>query len=224
MNAPTATPVDTTEQHMNLFLLVHKWAEDRNFKEGATLFGQACKLAEEYGEFMANYNRKRDLTDDIGDCMVVVTVLRYMLDIRNRYPARTVAPASGYANTNVCTAHEAVSRIMALIMNWGANTPNVLQSELYRVELCLTAICEELGYSMYDCLLHAYNEIKDRKGRMVDGKFVKEADEQRNQLVRALNAVPKLREDCSTLCAAGEPCMATDSGVCDCDRADTVEG
>jgi len=28
--------------------------------------------------------------------------------------------------------------------------------------------------SAHDCLQSAYNEIKDRKGRMVDGVFVKE--------------------------------------------------
>lgn len=28
--------------------------------------------------------------------------------------------------------------------------------------------------SLYDCLSHAYEDIKDRKGKMVDGVFVKE--------------------------------------------------
>lgn len=31
-------------------------------------------------------------------------------------------------------------------------------------------------YSLEDCLAMAYNEIKDRKGKMINGKFVKEAD------------------------------------------------
>ena len=30
--------------------------------------------------------------------------------------------------------------------------------------------------SLTDCLNHAYNDIKDRKGRMIDGIFVKEGD------------------------------------------------
>tara|TARA_B110000977_G_scaffold94563_1_gene124958 strand:+ start:952 stop:1251 length:300 start_codon:yes stop_codon:yes gene_type:complete len=29
--------------------------------------------------------------------------------------------------------------------------------------------------SLFDCLHHAYEDIKDRKGKMVDGVFVKEA-------------------------------------------------
>ncbi len=30
------------------------------------------------------------------------------------------------------------------------------------------------GYSMSECVEQAYNQIKDRKGQMVDGQFVKE--------------------------------------------------
>ena len=32
------------------------------------------------------------------------------------------------------------------------------------------------GYTMDECLETAYNDIKDRKGKMIDGIFVKEAD------------------------------------------------
>ena len=32
------------------------------------------------------------------------------------------------------------------------------------------------GLSVTDCLNHAYNDIKDRKGQMIDGIFVKEGD------------------------------------------------
>lgn len=37
-------------------------------------------------------------------------------------------------------------------------------------------IVERNGYTLEECLEVAWNEIKDRKGRMVDGIFVKEAD------------------------------------------------
>ena len=32
------------------------------------------------------------------------------------------------------------------------------------------------GFTMLECLEHAYDQIKDRKGRMIDGVFVKEED------------------------------------------------
>lgn len=39
----------------------------------------------------------------------------------------------------------------------------------------LTMIAHMNKWSLSDCYHHAYNEIKDRKGKIVDGIFVKEA-------------------------------------------------
>ena len=38
----------------------------------------------------------------------------------------------------------------------------------------LSIIAAQSGYGIEYCIVGAYEEIKDRKGRMVDGKFVKE--------------------------------------------------
>jgi hypothetical protein len=38
----------------------------------------------------------------------------------------------------------------------------------------LINISERNGLSLFDCLSHAYEDIKDRKGKMVNGVFVKE--------------------------------------------------
>lgn len=40
----------------------------------------------------------------------------------------------------------------------------------------LICIAEQLNLDFNECLAYAYNEIKDRKGRMIDGVFVKEQD------------------------------------------------
>jgi len=40
----------------------------------------------------------------------------------------------------------------------------------------LINIMERNGLSMDDCLEVAYDDIKDRKGKMIDGVFVKEGD------------------------------------------------
>ena len=37
-------------------------------------------------------------------------------------------------------------------------------------------ICERNQVSLEDCLKVAYEDIKDRKGKMIDGVFVKESD------------------------------------------------
>lgn len=44
------------------------------------------------------------------------------------------------------------------------------------VLVVLIIICEQLKLPMETCLAIAYSDIKDRKGKMVDGVFVKEED------------------------------------------------
>lgn len=43
-------------------------------------------------------------------------------------------------------------------------------------DICVTLIiqCEMQGLDIEDCIQSAYDVIKDRKGKMVDGKFIKE--------------------------------------------------
>jgi NTP pyrophosphatase (non-canonical NTP hydrolase) len=40
----------------------------------------------------------------------------------------------------------------------------------------LTIIAEQLNVKIEDCIELAWSQIKDRKGQMIDGVFVKEAD------------------------------------------------
>jgi NTP pyrophosphatase (non-canonical NTP hydrolase) len=40
----------------------------------------------------------------------------------------------------------------------------------------LTILAEQMGFTIEACIEMAWDEIKDRKGRMIDGVFVKEAD------------------------------------------------
>lgn len=42
------------------------------------------------------------------------------------------------------------------------------------VLVTLIIVSEQLGLDIQDCLSAAYNEIKDRKGKLVNGKFEKE--------------------------------------------------
>ena len=42
------------------------------------------------------------------------------------------------------------------------------------IQVVLIILCEQLGINYKECLESAYNEIKDRKGKLVDGSFIKE--------------------------------------------------
>ena len=54
---------------------------------------------------------------------------------------------------------------------------NDVKDDLGDMMVVMLNIMEREGVSMEECLLTAYNDIKDRKGKMVDGIFVKEGDQ-----------------------------------------------
>ena len=60
---------------------------------------------------------------------------------------------------------------------------NVTNRDIDRCIGNIYALCDTLAeiaylykWSLVDCLIAAYNEIKDRKGRCVDGIFIREGD------------------------------------------------
>lgn len=42
------------------------------------------------------------------------------------------------------------------------------------INIVLIILCEQLGLNYDECLESAYNEIKDRKGKLVEGTFIKD--------------------------------------------------
>lgn len=54
--------------------------------------------------------------------------------------------------------------------------PQQVKDSLGDVLVTLILLSEDLGLNLLDCLNSAWNEIKDRKGEVKDGSFVKEED------------------------------------------------
>ena len=69
-----------------------------------------------------------------------------------------------------------------LIQECGELSDNICKGKDVRddigdIMVVLINIAERNGTTLTECLSVAYDDIKDRKGRMVDGVFVKEADD-----------------------------------------------
>lgn len=54
------------------------------------------------------------------------------------------------------------------------NKADVIKDSIGDVFVVLVIIAAQMGWSMEECVEAAYNEIKERKGKMVEGVFVKE--------------------------------------------------
>ena len=55
-----------------------------------------------------------------------------------------------------------------------------VKDDIGDIMVCLTHVAKFYGLNLKECYQHAYNEIKDRKGRMVKGKFIKESNLKEN--------------------------------------------
>jgi len=72
-------------------------------------------------------------------------------------------------------------QVCKLIQEVGELSDNVckgrdIRDDIGDIIVVLVNIAERRGVSITECCEVAYNDIKDRKGKMVDGIFVKESD------------------------------------------------
>ena len=61
-----------------LIHLISLWAMKRGIVNNSTPLAQFAKLVSEIGELGDNIAKERDVTDDIGDCLVVLNTLAIM--------------------------------------------------------------------------------------------------------------------------------------------------
>ena len=161
---------------------VEKWAEVRCIYEQSTEANQRAKALEEIGEYLTAETDDERI-DAIGDIAVCIVNAAYLclnnLDDDEfygkkgkedyiysqgqemiRYHCRDrgfvrVDPDDGSYDVLASIASEVVQYCYG-------STPFYL---LYR-------LCEIEGYDFYNCLEKAWNAIKDRKGKMVNGLYV----------------------------------------------------
>jgi NTP pyrophosphatase (non-canonical NTP hydrolase) len=63
-----------------LIHMISLWAMNRGIINNSTPLAQFAKLVSEIGELGDNVAKQRDVTDDIGDCLVVLNNLAIMND------------------------------------------------------------------------------------------------------------------------------------------------
>ena len=63
-----------------------------------------------------------------------------------------------------------------LCQGMAKNKPDQIEDSIGDMYVVLTILSMQLGLDIGDCVFKAYQEIKDRKGQMINGVFVKESD------------------------------------------------
>ena len=162
---------------MNLHELIkaiEQWAEDRNIIKGSKPIDQAMKLFSEFGELADNVGKGRDCRDDIGDVFVVATIICSQ-------SGNSISEPMFNSNKRLLvdeglklnTARLGDNLISLALMTQEKRIPCYLYSN---IKGYLEIIAETIETTLEECVQIAYNDIKDRKGLMHNGVFVKESD------------------------------------------------
>ena len=151
---------------------IENWAEARNLIEGSTQKKQFIKLMEEFGELCSGVakNKPDVIKDSIGDCFVVTVILKCQFKT-NLF----ISPSSLNKNLDVSLIIARVARDAALIPKSDLSAQVKLEI-ICGIVRHLMDVSFLLDVDFESCVQAAWDEIKDRKGRMIDGVFVKEGD------------------------------------------------
>lgn len=173
MNTPNLTIQE-------LVPLIHQWAKEREIYEQLTPFDELLKTHEEVGELIkACYdNDKTAIQDAIGDVMVTMINYCYFIELDSiKYIKQAVdLPVTGYYTISyVMNAHNALGRLISLYMwNEGREISKPSGLRVFSILHYLNCIAHLEDTTLKECLNIAYNEIKNRKGKIINGKFVKD--------------------------------------------------
>lgn len=166
--------------------LVSQWAHDRGLTDQTNdaLRSQFIKGVEEGGEISESILacNKDELVDAIGDTLVVLTILCINAGLEPSEYVRRITMPDFYTHGSfesavkdptawriTCEFNVHIGRLARAIAKQQPVGNHI--SEVVRVINRLSKLlCVDIG----ECYRTAYNEIKNRTGRKVDGVFVKD--------------------------------------------------
>ena len=150
---------------------VQQWSIDRGLDK-ADSKKQMLKLYEEFGELASGLAKgnKEVVSDSIGEVVVVLIILAQQKNVR--LIGDFELSRNGLSKESVVLkASEYIGDISFVVRQFGDIEGNIVYLIAY-----LRLIAKDEGLKFEDCLSQAWNKIKDRKGKLIDGVWVKEED------------------------------------------------
>lgn len=135
--------------------LILSWAFDKGLLKKENAPKQRLKLLEEIGETAKAIlqNNQDDIKDGVGDIFVVLVILYSQLLIEVDLSKKPYKKQEELLNSE---------RLMTLIYYHDCEGFNQLHY-----------LCLELNLDLIECANLAWNEIKDRTGKTINGTFIK---------------------------------------------------
>ena len=164
--------------------LIQEWAKERGIFDKSTPFDQLLKTHEEVGELIkACYdNDKPAIQDAIGDVMVTLINYSYFMRIDAWIQINDVLNIGDETNEDKVILSLYTLRELSSLMNSTFITigrtyeeqPKTIFFNFSYIIYYLNNIAILENTTLEDCLNISYNEIKNRTGKMINGKFVKD--------------------------------------------------
>jgi hypothetical protein len=161
---------------------VAQWCEDRNFKHGTSPTLQFLKLITEFGETSEaiECSDVADTMDGIGDTLVVTVAILYMMGYDHEAWQAAFLRGQGMRQS-----HQGIvsDPLVVCSSSLGVMANGIIKNDVVQVADGVSGLvkgiqilCDSTVLDIHECMSEAWEEIKDRKGVMLNGTFVKEAD------------------------------------------------
>ena len=161
--------------------LIHQWAKEREIYERLTPFDELLKTHEEVGELIkACYdNDKPAIQDAIGDVMITLINYCYFKEVDFIPIIRKSLERPNTTRVSLWFIALEVNRTLnSLIFDEARNnvfdTLEYISFTICRMLRPLNSIALLEDTTLEECLNIAYNEIKNRTGRIINRKFIKD--------------------------------------------------
>ena len=148
-----------------------EWAKERELDTKGTAEAQKIKTVEELAELIKAIckDNKEDIIDGIGDVYVTL-VIGNMLVRQSE-----LDPMFARKNTYATSDKESLLKVLANAIDLNLREPYDEQIILYTMK-DLHIVCKFYDLDFTECVESAYNTIKDRHGKLIDGMYVKDED------------------------------------------------
>ena len=144
------------------------WAEARGLNHLEFAEKQCNKVMEELGEFAGNLARGKCVKDDIGDIFVTIVILAKQIGVQVDFSKNELSNNFYYGEP---------IRIYSLVgLLVSCDDEKQFESISKKLMNEILTFCIKNDIQFLECVQIAWDEIKSRKGKMVNGSFIKESD------------------------------------------------
>lgn len=176
------------EFHYDYVTRIIDWAKDRDIKDKGRLTKQLLKSDEENAELQnaiesyenGNKDTLIQIKDSIGDIYVTLVVSTYLVSERPYLTFRKIK-TSKQQTVNVSWLYyirelkSQDAKLFDVFTNTEATFIDI-EARLSSYINFLEMVAQAYGLELVECIKYAYDTISKRKGKMIDGTFIKEGE------------------------------------------------